>query len=155
MQVRPLLDTEKARGAAACVEAPSTTVVQLPPRRDASEPYRFDFDRVYKMSNPGAQAQILSSAYARAICHALAPATTPSQPAASGAWQPLLLVVTQHRSAECPCMCTGRQMFAEVVQPLLSRFIQGFNTTVSRCSRLATPLTSSYLQHCASRSQCC
>ena len=34
-------------------------------------------------------------------------------------------------------MCTGRQMFAEVVQPLLSRFIQGFNTTVSHCPRLA------------------
>ena len=27
--------------------------------------------------------------------------------------------------------CAGRQMFAEVVQPLLCHFIQGFNTTVS------------------------
>ena len=85
MQVRPLLDAEKAKGAAACLEAPSTTVVQLPPRRDASEPYRFDFDRVYKMSNPGAQAQFLLSAHAHVICHAPAPAKTPSQSAASGA----------------------------------------------------------------------
>ena len=60
MQVRPLLDSEKAKGAAACMDAPSTTVVQLPPRRDTSEPYRFDFDRVYKMSNPGGQAWFLA-----------------------------------------------------------------------------------------------
>ena len=60
MQVRPLLDSEKAKGAAACVDAPSTTVIQLPPRRDASEPYRFDFDRVYKMSNPGGQSLVRS-----------------------------------------------------------------------------------------------
>ena len=41
------------------MEVPSTTIVQLPPRRGASEPYRFDFDRVYKMSNPGGQAEFL------------------------------------------------------------------------------------------------
>ena len=69
--MRPLLDSEKAKGAAACVEAPSTTVVQLPPRRDASEPYRFDFDRVYKMSNPGEQAKPLLSATMpfATLCH--------------------------------------------------------------------------------------
>lgn len=55
VQVRPLLDFEKAKGGAVCVEVPNTTVVQLPPRRGTSgDPFRFDFDRVYKMSNPGA-----------------------------------------------------------------------------------------------------
>lgn len=53
-----------------------TTTVQMPGKRGASEPFKFEFDRVYKMSSP------------------------------------------------------GRQMFAEVVQPMLGRFLQGFNTTV-------------------------
>ena len=53
-QVRPLLSHEKAKSSSECVEVPSTTVVQLPPRRGtSSDPFRFDFDRVYKMSNPG------------------------------------------------------------------------------------------------------
>jgi len=56
VQVRPLLDFEKAKGNTVCVDVPNTTVVQLPPRRGTSgEPFRFDFDRVYKMSNPGAK----------------------------------------------------------------------------------------------------
>ena len=55
VQVRPLLSFEKAKSNAECVEVPSTTVVQLPPRRGtSSDPFRFDFDRVYKMNNPGA-----------------------------------------------------------------------------------------------------
>ena len=59
MQVRPLLGFEKAKGASECVEVPSTTVVQLPPRRGtSSDPFRFDFDRVYKMNNPGAEIQV-------------------------------------------------------------------------------------------------
>ena len=54
MQVRPLLGFEKAKGSSECVEVPSTTVVQLPARRGtSSDPFRFDFDRVYKMNNPG------------------------------------------------------------------------------------------------------
>ncbi|EIE26625.1 kinesin-domain-containing protein [Coccomyxa subellipsoidea C-169] len=75
-QVRPLLEQEKQKGGAPCVEVPESCVVQLPSKRGGSEGYRFDFDRVYKMNSP------------------------------------------------------GRQMFAEVVQPLLGRFLQGFNTTV-------------------------
>lgn len=74
--MRPLLELEKQKGGASCVEVPESTVVQLPSKRGGSDAYRFDFDRVYKMSSP------------------------------------------------------GRQMFAEVVQPLLERFMQGFNTTV-------------------------
>ena len=58
MQVRPLLGFEKAKGSSECVEVPSTTVVQLPPRRGtSSDPFRFDFDRVYKMNNPGMSRQ--------------------------------------------------------------------------------------------------
>ena len=53
-QVRPLLDSEKAKSCAVCVDVPNNTTVQLPPRKGtAGEPFRFDFDRVYKMSNPG------------------------------------------------------------------------------------------------------
>ncbi|CAL8466939.1 g6475 [Coccomyxa elongata] len=74
--VRPLLGAEKQKGGAPCVEVPESCVVQLPSKRGSAEGYRYDFDRVYKMSSP------------------------------------------------------GRQMFAEVVQPLLDRFMQGFNTTV-------------------------
>ena len=59
MQVRPLLGFEKAKGASECVEVPSTTVVQLPQRRGtSSDPFRFDFDRVYKINNPGAEIQV-------------------------------------------------------------------------------------------------
>ena len=36
----------------------------------------------------------------------------------------------QHREHLTCAACAGRQMFAEVVQPLLCHFIQGFNTTV-------------------------
>lgn len=55
VQVRPLLSFEKAKSSSECVDVPSTTVVQLPPRRGtSSDPFRFDFDRVYKMNNPGA-----------------------------------------------------------------------------------------------------
>ncbi|BDA40756.1 Kinesin-like protein KIN-4A [Coccomyxa sp. Obi] len=74
--VRPLLEAEKQKGGSPCVEVPESCVVQLPAKRGGTEGYRYDFDRVYKMSSP------------------------------------------------------GRQMFAEVVQPLLDRFMQGFNTTV-------------------------
>ena len=66
----------KAEGATSCVEVPDATTVSLPGRRGAAEGFKFEYDRVYRMSNP------------------------------------------------------GRQMFAEVVQPLLGRFLQGFNTTV-------------------------
>ena len=76
VQVRPLLEAEKQKGGSPCVEVPENCVVQLPAKRGSAEGYRYDFDRVYKMSSP------------------------------------------------------GRQMFAEVVQPLLDRFMQGFNTTV-------------------------
>jgi hypothetical protein len=75
-QVRPLLDAERARGAADVVAVADTCQVRLPARRGGAEAAAFTFDRAYKLANP------------------------------------------------------GRQMFAEVVQPLLQRFVQGFNATV-------------------------
>ena len=78
MQVRPLLDFEKQKGGGTCIEAPNATTVALPGRRGEAEGFTFEYDRVYKMINP------------------------------------------------------GRQLFAEVVEPLLQRLLQGFNTTVGR-----------------------
>ena len=60
------------------MEVQGATTVTLPGRKDRpADSFKFDYDRVYRMANP------------------------------------------------------GRQMFAEVVQPLLAHFLQGFNTTVS------------------------
>ena len=78
LQVRPLLDFEKQKGAGVCIEAPNATTIALPGRRGEAEGFTFEYDRVYKMTNP------------------------------------------------------GRQLFAEVVEPLLQRLLQGFNTTVGR-----------------------
>lgn len=91
VQVRPLLEAEKQKGGSPCVEVPESCVVQLPAKRGSAEGYRYDFDRVYKMSSP------------------------------------------------------GRQMFAEVVQPLLDRFMQGFNTTVRLLSCHPHTATSRHL----------
>jgi hypothetical protein len=92
--VRPLLDAEKQKGGTVCVEVPDATTVALPGRKDRpQETFKFEYDRVYKMANP------------------------------------------------------GRQMFAEVVQPLLGHFLQGFNTTVGPLSISPMPSSRACLPH--------
>lgn len=82
MQVRPLIDLEKAKKAKDCVQVQPPNKIKLPPMQLGStntEAYNFDYDRVYKLDSKE----------------------------------------------------ESRRLFAELVQPLLDRYLQGFNVTVS------------------------
>ncbi len=82
MQVRPLIDLEKAKKAKECVQVEPPNKIKLPPLQLGStntEAYNFDYDRAYKLDSKE----------------------------------------------------ESRRLFAELVQPLLDRYLQGFNVTVS------------------------
>lgn len=83
MQVRPLIDLEKAKKAQNCVQVEPPNKIKLPPMQFAgssiTDAYNFDYDRVYKLDSKE----------------------------------------------------ESRRLFVELVQPLLDRFLMGFNVTVS------------------------
>ena len=83
LQVRPLIDLEKAKKAKECVIVEPPNKVKLPPMQLAgstnTEAYNFDYDRAYKLDSKE----------------------------------------------------ESRRLFVELVQPLLDRYLQGFNVTVS------------------------
>ena len=82
MQVRPLIDLEKAKKAQSCVQVEPPNKIKLPPMQfsgsSTTEAYNFDYDRVYKLDSKE----------------------------------------------------ESRRLFVELVQPLLDRFLMGFNVTV-------------------------
>lgn len=82
VQVRPLIDLEKAKKAQICVQVEPPNKVKLPPMQfsgsSTTDAYNFDYDRVYKLDSKE----------------------------------------------------ESRRLFVELVQPLLDRFLMGFNVTV-------------------------
>lgn len=82
MQVRPLIDLEKAKKAKDCIQVEPPNKIKLPPMQfsgaSTTEAYNFDYDRVYKLDSKE----------------------------------------------------ESRRLFVELVQPLLDRFLMGFNVTV-------------------------
>lgn len=82
VQVRPLIELEKAKKAQSCVQVEPPNKIKLPPMQfagsSATDAYNFDYDRVYKLDSKE----------------------------------------------------ESRRLFVELVQPLLDRFLVGFNVTV-------------------------